>query len=360
MFFSILFPLLLLFPTFGSLLSPYLSNGLAREASLPLSSKMKRTAEHLPFQAEQRFGDHVQIVPSLAVTPVPRTPTETDNALDTESGAQVVATVCSVNFEKPPPSCTPSLLKSGISDTIIKDVKFFKPDELEVEALEQSVGPLESDSLKVKHHEVVELPGRTTDKNMLIETMKAERHNEVVKVVEGGLLQEEKIPSFTEWMKKVLEESDQETPVGETSEKTVRSKMTLNNYASVDCGAKVISTNSEAQSASSLLVDNTDLYMLSPCSAKTWVIIELCEVVQVRLIETGNLELFSSMPAEIIIMGSDRYPAREWLNLGTLQAEPLRAIQTFPLKEHVFIRYFKVEVLSFHGTEYYCPLSLLR
>uniref|UniRef100_UPI00358F2999 SUN domain-containing ossification factor-like isoform X2 n=1 Tax=Myxine glutinosa TaxID=7769 RepID=UPI00358F2999 len=338
------------------LLCPYISNRMACDAPFPLS------AEHLPLKAEQGFGDDGQILPSLVVTHVPCTPTKRDNALDMESGAQVVSTMSPVTFQMPTSPCTPSLLKSSIS-AMMKNMKFFKPDELEVEATGRSVGPFESDSLKAKveHQEVLELSGRTTDKDVLIETMNAKRSNDkVMKAVEEGLLQEEKIPSFTEWMKKALQESDQETPVGETSEKTMQSKITLNNYASVDCGAKVISTNSEAQSASSLLVDNMDFYMLSPCSARIWVIIELCEMVQVRLIETGNLELFSSMPAEIIIMGSDRYPAREWLNLGKLQAEPLRAIQTFPVQEHVFIRYVKMEVLSTHGTEYYCPLSLLR
>lgn len=40
------------------------------------------------------------------------------------------------------------------------------------------------------------------------------------------------------------------------------------NYASVTCGAKVVSINSEAQNAVYLLMENKDQYMINPCKAK--------------------------------------------------------------------------------------------
>jgi len=40
------------------------------------------------------------------------------------------------------------------------------------------------------------------------------------------------------------------------------------NYASVTCGAKVVSANSEAQNAAYVLMENKDQYMINPCKAK--------------------------------------------------------------------------------------------
>ena len=55
--------------------------------------------------------------------------------------------------------------------------------------------------------------------------------------------------------------------------KTVISKNTasteeLRNYASNECGAKVISTNKEAQKQQSVLNENRDEYIMQPCSAR--------------------------------------------------------------------------------------------
>ena len=40
------------------------------------------------------------------------------------------------------------------------------------------------------------------------------------------------------------------------------------NYASVTCGAKMLTANSEATNAVFLLMENKDQYMINPCKAK--------------------------------------------------------------------------------------------
>ncbi|XP_077869761.1 SUN domain-containing ossification factor-like, partial [Saccoglossus kowalevskii] len=40
------------------------------------------------------------------------------------------------------------------------------------------------------------------------------------------------------------------------------------NHASADCGAKILTSNPEARSVSAILMQNRDVYMLNPCSAK--------------------------------------------------------------------------------------------
>ena len=117
------------------------------------------------------------------------------------------------------------------------------------------------------------------------------------------------------------------------------------NYALVDCGAKILDHNSEASNVDSILVENRDLYMLNPCSAQVWFIVELCDLAQVKSIQIANFELFSSTPESFRVYVSKRYPTREWTMLGTFQAREERTIQTFLLDEPIYAKYFKVWIL---------------
>uniref|UniRef100_A0A8C1Y4E8 SUN domain containing ossification factor n=1 Tax=Cyprinus carpio TaxID=7962 RepID=A0A8C1Y4E8_CYPCA len=133
-----------------------------------------------------------------------------------------------------------------------------------------------------------------------------------------------------------------------------------NNYASVECGAKILSANNEAKSTSAILMENMDLYMLNPCSTKIWFVIELCEPIQVKQLDIANFELFSSTPKDFLVSISDRYPTNKWIKLGTFHARDERTVQSFPLDEQLYAKYVKVELLSHFGSEHFCPLSLIR
>ncbi|XP_078417698.1 SUN domain-containing ossification factor isoform X1 [Cetorhinus maximus] len=179
------------------------------------------------------------------------------------------------------------------------------------------------------------------------------------------------IPSFDEWKKKVMEEEKEKSQSLHTSTGALHSAKKLqknfNNYASVECGAKILSANPEAKSNSAILMENMDLYMLNPCSAKIWFVIELCEPIQVRQLDIANFELFSSTPKDFLVSISDRYPTNKWVKLGTFHALDERTVQSFPLDEQMyakyvkmFIKYIKVELVSHFGSEHFCPLSLIR
>ena len=43
-----------------------------------------------------------------------------------------------------------------------------------------------------------------------------------------------------------------------------------NNYASMDCGAKMVGWSKDSQNPGAVLIENKDIYMLSPCSADIW------------------------------------------------------------------------------------------
>lgn len=83
------------------------------------------------------------------------------------------------------------------------------------------------------------------------------------------------------------------------------------NYASKECGAKIININPEAENIgnilngvilstfpqfiNSFLAERRDEYLRSPCEAQgKFVTIELCETVQPLRLELANFELFSS------------------------------------------------------------------
>uniref|UniRef100_A0A8P4GBV0 SUN domain containing ossification factor n=1 Tax=Dicentrarchus labrax TaxID=13489 RepID=A0A8P4GBV0_DICLA len=176
----------------------------------------------------------------------------------------------------------------------------------------------------------------------------------------------EDIPTFDEWKKQVMEVEKEKSQSLHTSTsgsphpvKKVQ-KNFKNNYASVECGAKILSANNEAKSTSAILRENMDLYMLNPCSNKIWFVIELCEPIQVKQLDIANFELFSSTPKDFLVSISDRYPTNKWVKLGTFHARDERIVQSFPLDEQLYAKYVKVELLSHFGSEHFCPLSLIR
>ena len=136
------------------------------------------------------------------------------------------------------------------------------------------------------------------------------------------------------------------------------------NYASFDCAANIIKTNARSKSANSILVENKDSYMLNECSiSNKFLIVELCDDILVDTIVLANFEFFSSMFRTFKISVSDRYPvkAEKWKDLGTFEAKNSRSIQAFLVENPlIWARYLRVEFLSHYGSEYYCPVSLIR
>ena len=56
------------------------------------------------------------------------------------------------------------------------------------------------------------------------------------------------------------------------------------------------------------------------------------------------------------------FPAREkdWIEFGTFTYEDERSLQTFTNDAGVVGKYARVEILSHHGSEHYCPVSLFK
>ena len=144
------------------------------------------------------------------------------------------------------------------------------------------------------------------------------------------------------------------------------------NYASPDCGAKVVAHNAEAQNTAFLLTPSRDEYLLTPCKTekRIYFVVELCEAIRPDRIELANFELFSSSPKEFTVSLGERFPTREWTLLGNFTADDQRGSQEFSFtpptppegepSAGAFGKFLKLEVLSHYGTEHYCPVSLLK
>lgn len=172
----------------------------------------------------------------------------------------------------------------------------------------------------------------------------------------------EEIPSFSEWAQKQLQEAEKNksnASVPHTNGKQT-SKLRWKNYASLDCGAKIVAANPEAVSPSAILSPSRDEYKLNTCTSRIWFIVELCEAIQAKKIDLANFELFSSSPKDFVVSVSDRFPTREWANVGHFTAKDERDVQSYDLHPHLFGKYIKVEIKSHYGSEHYCPMSLFR
>ena len=134
------------------------------------------------------------------------------------------------------------------------------------------------------------------------------------------------------------------------------------NYASFDCAATVLKTNPQCQGSSSVLVENKDSYMLNECRAPNkFIILELCDDILVDTVVLANYEFFSSIFHTFRVSVSDRYPAKQWKELGVYEARNTRELQAFPVENPlIWARYLRIEFLTHYGTEFYCPLSLVR
>ena len=136
------------------------------------------------------------------------------------------------------------------------------------------------------------------------------------------------------------------------------------NYASFDCAATIMKTNSESKGSTFVLVENKDSYMLNPCKAKNkFFIVELCNDILIDTVVLANFEFFSSTFRTFRVSVSNRYPVKadKWRELGTFAARNAREIQPFPIPNAmIYARYLRLEFLTHYGVEYYCPVSLLR
>lgn len=165
------------------------------------------------------------------------------------------------------------------------------------------------------------------------------------------------------------------------------------NYASMECSARIHKAHKSAKSASSILSSKKDRYMLSPCTTKTadgkeekhFVIVELCEDIRIDTVQLANFEFFSGAFKDFTVSVAKTYTpdVPEWTTVGTYRARNIRGVQVRnsqiilpyglilvtdqyeqsfhpPNSLRDFYRYIRIDFHSHYGSEFYCPVSLLR
>lgn len=229
-------------------------------------------------------------------------------------------------------------------------------DESATRPLDSSTPPLEVNNTVTQN--ATSITGDATTNNI--------QQNELNLTVE-----ENQIPVFSEWAQKRLEEAEKEVEQEAVNTSTMKRNATASkppvlklknskNYASPDCGAKIIASNSESSGTGYVLTSTRDEYLLSPCKSRIWFVVELCEAIQAERIDLANYELFSSSPKNFSVAVSGRFPTRDWMNVGKFIAKDERYIQSFDLHPHIFGKYVRVDVHSHYNSEHFCPISLFR
>ena len=106
------------------------------------------------------------------------------------------------------------------------------------------------------------------------------------------------------------------------------------NYASPDCSARIHSSSSQTQHASSLLHKSRDRYMLTPCKAdQHWVVVELCDEIRIEAIELSVWEFFSGIVRDVKVsvggedMESDADSDSTWQEVGAFAGKNVRGAQ---------------------------------
>jgi len=136
------------------------------------------------------------------------------------------------------------------------------------------------------------------------------------------------------------------------------------NFASIECGAKLIKNSKNLKHPNHIINKNNDEYMLNECKDETHFIIELCETIKVIRFELDNFELYSGTPKNFTVRTIDKYSnnLNEWIIIGNFEASSEKMeVQNFSdLEIKSFGKFIRVDINSFHGTEHFCTLTSFR
>jgi hypothetical protein len=172
-----------------------------------------------------------------------------------------------------------------------------------------------------------------------------------------------KLPTtFEEWREEILKKEGIKAWVYNKEKKSARNTSSSSfNFASIDCGAKILDVTKEAKSPQAVLKENKDEYLLFKCQSERFVTIELCEEIVVDQVEIANYEFFSSMFKELKLSIIDQYPSGTWRDLDQFQANNTRSLQRFDVSNpKTWSKYLRIDFKDYYGNEFFCPISSIR
>ena len=136
------------------------------------------------------------------------------------------------------------------------------------------------------------------------------------------------------------------------------------NFASFECGAKLIKSSSSLKHPQHLINKNQDEYMLMECHDQNFFIIELCETIKVMRFELDNFELYSGAARNFTVRTVDKYSnnLKDWVEIGQFEAssDKMDVQNFFDFELKVFGKFIRVDINSYHGSEHFCTMTSFR
>ncbi|CAD6198309.1 unnamed protein product [Caenorhabditis auriculariae] len=121
---------------------------------------------------------------------------------------------------------------------------------------------------------------------------------------------------------------------------------------------------SESENAKAVVNDkDVDDYLRNPCeqAKEKFIVIELCESIQIQKVSIANFELFSSRPKDVMFFIAERFPPTEWTSLGSFELQDIRKIQSFNVPDiNQYAKFVKITFNSHYGKEHYCIVSVVN
>jgi len=152
--------------------------------------------------------------------------------------------------------------------------------------------------------------------------------------------------------------------VTDSEDSVFDSKEWKKNFASSECGAKIVRYSDNVRHAHHAITRNADEYLLYQCQDPAFFVVELCETIKVIRLELDNYELYSGTPANFTVRTADKYSnnLNEWIVIGNFVASNEKMmVQHFSgLTIKSFGKFVRVDLETFHGTEHYCTLTSFR
>ena len=149
-----------------------------------------------------------------------------------------------------------------------------------------------------------------------------------------------------------------------TEERPLAEREWTKNYASEECGAKLIRASESMKNPSHLINRNEDEYMLFQCGEASYFVLELCETIKVIRFELDNKELYSGTTRNFTVRTGDKFSTdpNDWTLIGGFEASSHKMeTQNFAgLKVKTFGKFIRVDISSFHGNEHFCTLTSFR
>ena len=136
------------------------------------------------------------------------------------------------------------------------------------------------------------------------------------------------------------------------------------NLASKSSGATVLEHSAEFKYVDHILNSERNEYGIVPCITRIndntkmkFVTIGLGVDAYVDTVALENNEAYSGTMSDVQVLGSGKYPTKEWQLMGDITVENNNHRQAFKLPRPAWVQFLKFRFRAHHGDQFYCTLT---